>query len=766
MPPTGKYTYKTVIGLCEPIIDINVTLPRGSLAPIIEECNIEDGVQFLDTDRYAELVKHLTENHRQAITHSAGGPVSNTLHAMGARMSAYPRPVRLIWRGPHHLDLSYRKVDPLFSLRQVGVRTECLDSQLQIRPGSVCFVDLETGEAAAIAVGPRTKVDHHAVPCHSNELCLIKLADLESLLLVDEEASGADFAVVTADHPNLQPEAIRRIIKLSEAGRIPFAFGKYVEFLNLGLLSEAPTTVLSFLRGTEVVATAGGEPVTIVPPDRIGTPHTSSVEMLRPSHKSFLGAGDAYAGGYLAARLTGSDSAAAHLYGLGEARLSSYSDTARRNYSANLTELFGSYIERSSPIPDWDLAGRIRQTAGLTIISCGQTGIDQLSLTTAQRWGLAAFAVMPHGRRTENSDKEIPDIDDLGDAHVIELGSSSYRYCTWANVFTGDGTLILDYAGSEGSEETRRACAALNRPTLELAGLDGQQVIAEIRRWIFAHGIRVIHVAGTRASALRPEDFEEASRILDTAIRVAASCYGLRSGRAPNTMAVEVPAPHDDRDDRNWKVGIPRLGEVRRAIENIVLDNHSSESREERRLTFEIEDGKICIGKSADLVAMLNRGVLDAAFVGSDMLYEQDRENIEIVALLGIFNTLLAVVAPNSIDFNPTQVVSQYPKVAKSYFRDAGGLVVPVAGSAESWVGCGAFDATVDTWRSGATAESNDLQLIDAIEATTLTFIVNKDKCSPSAFNLCERILEQLTLHTLRPDDEDVIERYFVRDGQ
>ncbi len=751
--------YKTIIGLCEAILDINVTLARQELGRLLDTCGLNEGVQFVDGSAFRKHVKHLEKNYRHALSQAPGGPVSNTLYAMGTRLSVYPRQIRLVWRGPYSPIMSYQHVDPLSSLRRVGVTTECHPASSSRTSGSICFVDFETGEAIAVVVGPRTHVDSHAVGSNENDLNLIKLSDLCHLFDIGG-VPEEHFAVVTADHHNLEPAEIERLKSLSAAGRLPFMFGRLAEFRDLRLIVEdSQVGTVSNLPGTEIVATSEGRPVTILQPGDGNPPLSCPVETLRLSEGSYLGAGDAYAGGYLAARLTGSDSASAHLSGTGEARLVSYSNSARRDYSANLTELFGSYIGRRSNVPDWDLVNRVRQSAGLSVISCGQTGIDQLALTTGQKWGLATFAIMPDGRRTERLDYSTDGEDNFGTASVIELGSTSYRYCTWANVFLADGTILLDYAGSEGSAETRRACRVLGRPLLELKGVDPSRLVETVAAWVRRHGVRVVHVAGNRASGLGTAELAAACQYLDLALRAAASCFGILSTK----RFIETGQPEEEQQNPLlWRIGFPRLEEVRDALTPAIF-NQPNPSYDKAKLTFRTKGGEVCFAKSADLVTMLDRGILDAAFVGSDMLREHVTSDVRVVGLSGLFNALLAVVSPSTLDLSPASVVSQYPAIAESYFRDQEVTLVPIHGAAEAWVGLGAFDATVDTWRTGATAGANHLALVDIIGSTTLAFVINDVKCPKEAFDAGMEILETLTLGVLPPDTEDIIDS-LIRD--
>jgi ATP phosphoribosyltransferase len=81
-------------------------------------------------------------------------------------------------------------------------------------------------------------------------------------------------------------------------------------------------------------------------------------------------------------------------------------------------------------------------------------------------------------------------------------------------------------------------------------------------------------------------------------------------------------------------------------------------------------------------------------------------------------------------------VVSQYPRYAAREFSRRGVGVTAVAGAAEGWVAGGLFDATVDTWRTGATATANGLDIARALRVTTLALVRRADADASPALRL------------------------------
>ena len=91
--------------------------------------------------------------------------------------------------------------------------------------------------------------------------------------------------------------------------------------------------------------------------------------------------------------------------------------------------------------------GDVRTTCGLAVVSCGNSGIDAIGLSVASRLGLSTFCHMPKGWRNEDTEAGRELLKVRG-ARYRELPTESYRYCTWANVYLSDLTLVIDPARS------------------------------------------------------------------------------------------------------------------------------------------------------------------------------------------------------------------------------------------------------------------------------------------------------------------------------
>jgi hypothetical protein len=155
-------------------------------------------------------------------------------------------------------------------------------------------------------------------------------------------------------------------------------------------------------------------------------------------------------------------------------------------------------------------AARWQNRAVLTlqkIVSGGQTGADRAALDWAIAHGLAHGGWCPRGRRAE--DGRIPKRYTLE-----ETPASVYSQRTRWNVRDSDGTLIICRAEhlTGGSGFTARCADELGKPWLHV--LPGNE--AALARWLECNRIKVLNVAGPRASS-DPQIYRYARQVLDGA---------------------------------------------------------------------------------------------------------------------------------------------------------------------------------------------------------------------------------------------------------
>lgn len=147
------------------------------------------------------------------------------------------------------------------------------------------------------------------------------------------------------------------------------------------------------------------------------------------------------------------------------------------------------------------------------IISGGQTGADRAALDVAIKLGILHGGWTPKGRLTENGK--------LDDKYQLkEMDTADYNKRTEQNVIDSDGTLILSHGKlTGGSDYTQDMVLRHGRPWLhiDLNKAPSSRSVRQIKSWIAEHKIKVLNVAGPRASK-DPAIYPSTTDILDRAL--------------------------------------------------------------------------------------------------------------------------------------------------------------------------------------------------------------------------------------------------------
>ncbi|MGX5659381.1 putative molybdenum carrier protein [Castellaniella ginsengisoli] len=137
------------------------------------------------------------------------------------------------------------------------------------------------------------------------------------------------------------------------------------------------------------------------------------------------------------------------------------------------------------------------------IISGGQTGADRAALDFAIEHGYQHGGWAPRGRKAEDGPIPLK-------YQLIELTDGGYRQRNKRNVRDSDGTLIVNIGALDGGTLTTQVFAQkLKRPYF-LAQLDTstpESVAPYVAKWLHAHEIETLNVAGPRESK-RPRIYD------------------------------------------------------------------------------------------------------------------------------------------------------------------------------------------------------------------------------------------------------------------
>lgn len=138
----------------------------------------------------------------------------------------------------------------------------------------------------------------------------------------------------------------------------------------------------------------------------------------------------------------------------------------------------------------------MRVAPRLTIVSGGQSGVDRGALDAALAAGIPCGGWCPAGRVAE--DGTIP-----GRYPLRELPGAGYVERTLRNVLDSDATLVICYGEPEGgTRQTLEFCERRSKPRLviDAAVTAPQEAAQQVAAFIRAQGVRVLNVAGPRAS--------------------------------------------------------------------------------------------------------------------------------------------------------------------------------------------------------------------------------------------------------------------------
>lgn len=136
----------------------------------------------------------------------------------------------------------------------------------------------------------------------------------------------------------------------------------------------------------------------------------------------------------------------------------------------------------------------------IKIVSGGQTGADQGGLEAGKQLGIPTGGWMPRGFLTELGFRP-----EFADLYAMKARPEpEYAPRTEANVIDSDGTFIFGDVASIGSLNTKNFCERHRKPyhvvpwhSDQPAPLDG---VAAFQRWLVAHNVRILNVAGNRES--------------------------------------------------------------------------------------------------------------------------------------------------------------------------------------------------------------------------------------------------------------------------
>lgn len=694
-----------------------------------------EGVQFFQ-DR-SLILDVIQDVQRLAnTTWAGGGTISNTLFALATCFEEVDvDSPELYWLGSAEYSDFPGQVNPMDYLRRVFITPICVPS-LDGSRVAISVISAQTKEVKAIFLYDNPEPLSAMSEWPPVDVLITSIAELAraDAKLFEYISSIPSLAIVVADCHVIDEETQERLRRLALSGALKWMMGYFDDFIRLKfLMNEEP---LPEYRSVEFVGTDGAKPVHIWRAES-NLWQKSPVHPIHEFHGNTLGAGDAYAGAFLAVRIRGGDIEQAHKFGYQLAARTFETHLSHVDIQPDFNRIFGRLIDRASlDHREGALYERIRQSPGITVISCGQTGVDQIALRSASKLGLPCFGVLPKGRRTEFTEGLVSLHDDFSDACIFELDSPSYRYCTWSNAYLSDGTLLWDFHNSEGSAATREACGRMRRPLLDVTKIRPDRLATEVVEWATRHNVRVVNFAGNRQRLLSDANRKQVEKQTDYILRCLAWNWSYLSAGIATPLHRLEENMHLQAPYAGLRVGVSKDSLIQGMMRQFLWDVYGIVPGSQRKLFLDMSDLGLTLifARARDLPTMLQNSLVDLIVCGSDLL-DEAAVDCSIIVRTGTHPCHIVLVGeqsldPLSTDLAKIRIGSQYPKLADRLMRQTGyhnTTIVPILGAAEAWIKTGYLDAAIDTWRTGYTASINELRLLKTFFSTALVVATAAD---------------------------------------
>ena len=185
------------------------------------------------------------------------------------------------------------------------------------------------------------------------------------------------------------------------------------------------------------------------------------------------------------------------------------------------------------------------------------------------------------------------------------------------------------------------------------------------------------------------------------------------------------------------KIAIPNKGRLHEpSISLFEAAGLPLQDRTARKLFAKTNDPEITIlfVRASDIPEYVQDGAADMGVTGLDLISETNSKVKVILDLeFGMANLVLAVSDNSEIktikDLENKRVATEFPNIAKKYFKDNGVSVeiVRVSGACEITPHIGVADAIIDISSSGTTLITNRLRVVEKVFSSSVKLIANHD---------------------------------------
>lgn len=183
------------------------------------------------------------------------------------------------------------------------------------------------------------------------------------------------------------------------------------------------------------------------------------------------------------------------------------------------------------------------------IVSGGQTGVDRAALDVAIKLGIPHGGWVPKGRLAEDGP--------ISEGYRMrETSAAVYSERTEKNVIDSDGTLIISRGELTGGSQTTREMAIQHeRPWLHIDLSQTSAFLSAVRivEWLNAHRIRILNVAGPRASK-DPRIYHDTLALLESAYYLSLAPIAATNAGTVDAAA-QIPLPNNVRQAVDRLIG-------------------------------------------------------------------------------------------------------------------------------------------------------------------------------------------------------------------
>ena len=173
---------------------------------------------------------------------------------------------------------------------------------------------------------------------------------------------------------------------------------------------------------------------------------------------------------------------------------------------------------------------------------------------------------------------------------------------------------------------------------------------------------------------------------------------------------------------------------IQKVLEELGYDVNPMINKD-RKLVVELGDEiQIVFVKSADVVNLVNMGVVDLGIVGSDTIYEKPSEKYSQLLDFETGKCFFALCGlPSYMEIPASQtkrIATKYPNITKTFFgkRNEEIEIIELQGSVEIGPIMGLSDAIVDIVETGDTLKANGLSIIEPVASVSTRLIGNNER--------------------------------------